>query len=78
MSRSANLHIVDKDTKDTKDNMNADRSKALEAALSGTSGNPLTILDAYLAPLTPIDDLRATAAYRRHAVGTLLQRTLAA
>ena len=31
-----------------------------------------------LAPLTPIDDLRASAAYRRDATATLLRRALCA
>ncbi|MEA2737905.1 MAG: hypothetical protein QOH05_1212 [Acetobacteraceae bacterium] len=56
----------------------AQRLPALEAALIGTCGDALTILDAHIAPLSPIDDIRATAAYRRHALGTLLQRVVAA
>jgi CO/xanthine dehydrogenase FAD-binding subunit len=56
----------------------ARRLPALEAALIGTSGDAFTILDQHLTPLTPIDDIRATAAYRRHAVATLLRRTVAA
>jgi CO/xanthine dehydrogenase FAD-binding subunit len=54
----------------------ARRLPALEAALIGTNGDTLTILDEHLAPLSPIDDIRATAAYRRHAVGTLLRRAV--
>jgi CO/xanthine dehydrogenase FAD-binding subunit len=56
----------------------ARRLVALESALIGTIGDTLTILDPHLAPLTPIDDIRATAAYRRHAVATLLRRAVAA
>jgi CO/xanthine dehydrogenase FAD-binding subunit len=56
----------------------AQRLPALEAALIGSRGDALTILDEHLTPLTPIDDIRATAAYRRQAVGTLLRRAVAA
>lgn len=56
----------------------AQRLPALEAALIGTVGDTLTILDEHLAPLSPIGDIRATAAYRRQAVGTLLRRAVAA
>jgi CO/xanthine dehydrogenase FAD-binding subunit len=55
----------------------AQRLPALEAALIGTHGDPLTILDEHLTPLAPIDDIRATAAYRHQAVGTLLRRAVA-
>jgi CO/xanthine dehydrogenase FAD-binding subunit len=55
----------------------AQRLPALEAALIGTRGDTMTILDEHLAPLTPINDIRATAAYRRQAVGTLLRRAVA-
>jgi CO/xanthine dehydrogenase FAD-binding subunit len=56
----------------------ARRLPALEAALIGTTGDPLEIFDEHLLPLSPIDDIRATAAYRRQAVRTLLRRTIAA
>ena len=56
----------------------AQRLPALEAAIAGTSGGSIAILDEHLAPLAPIGDMRATAAYRRHAVATLLRRALAA
>jgi CO/xanthine dehydrogenase FAD-binding subunit len=55
----------------------AQRLPALEAGLIGTVGDTLTILDEHLAPLSPIGDIRATALYRRHAVGTLLRRAVA-
>lgn len=54
----------------------AKRLPALEAALIGTRGDTVTILDEYLAPLSPIDDIRAPAAYRRQAVSTLLRRAV--
>jgi CO/xanthine dehydrogenase FAD-binding subunit len=56
----------------------AQRLPALEAALIGTTGDLATILDEHLAPLSPIDDIRGTATYRRQAVGTLLRRAVAA
>jgi CO/xanthine dehydrogenase FAD-binding subunit len=56
----------------------AQRLPALEAALIGTTGDLATILDEHLAPLSPIDDIRGTAAYRRRAVATLLRRAVAA
>jgi hypothetical protein len=36
----------------------------------------VTILDEHLAPLSPIDDIRAPAAYRRQAVSILLRRAV--
>jgi CO/xanthine dehydrogenase FAD-binding subunit len=54
----------------------ARRLPALEAALIGTRGDSVTIPDEHLAPLSPIDDFRASAAYRRHAVTTLLRRAV--
>ena len=57
----------------------AQRLPALEARLVGQPLAALahtTIVDADLAPLSPIDDVRATAAYRRDATATLLHRAL--
>jgi CO/xanthine dehydrogenase FAD-binding subunit len=54
---------------------------ALEARLRGasTAGDPGALATpADLAPLSPIDDLRASAAYRRDATLTLLRRALRA
>ena len=56
----------------------AQRLLALEAALIGSCGDAPAILDEHLTPLSPIDDIRATAGYRRHAVRTLLRRAVAA
>jgi CO/xanthine dehydrogenase FAD-binding subunit len=58
----------------------AQRLPRLEAALLGAPvdqrlGN--LVDEAQLAPLTPIDDVRGSAAYRRDAVVTLLRRLLA-
>jgi CO/xanthine dehydrogenase FAD-binding subunit len=47
------------------------------AALTGTFGDTVTIHDDHLAPLFPISDIRATAAYRRQSVAILLRRALA-
>ena len=58
----------------------ARRLPALEARLAGAKlGDALASLvePADLAPLVPIDDLRATAAYRSDATLTLLRRALA-
>jgi len=56
----------------------AQRLPALEAALVGAPLGALAerVDAAHLAPLSPIDDLRGSAAYRRDAVVTLLRRLL--
>ena len=56
----------------------AQRLPALEEALIGASAGALAErVDArHLAPLSPIDDVRGSAAYRRDAVVTLLRRLL--
>lgn len=58
----------------------ARRLPGLEAALAGRPVGP-TLADAvdaeHLAPLSPIDDVRGTAAYRMDAAATLLRRLLA-
>ena len=59
----------------------ARRLEELERRLIGrTMGDDLPALvdEGCLAPLAPIDDIRATAAYRRDACLTLLRRGLAA
>ena len=58
----------------------AQRLPALERRLVGMSARDVaveTIAAADLAPLTPIDDLRASAAYRLDATATLIRRALA-
>lgn len=56
----------------------ARRLPALEAALAGRAvGDWPAITPEHLAPLTPIDDIRASAAYRAEAVAELLHRALA-
>jgi CO/xanthine dehydrogenase FAD-binding subunit len=55
------------------------RLPALEARLAGVAANAdlAAVLDpGDLAPLTPIDDLRGSAAYRRDATATLVRRAL--
>ncbi|UOM35099.1 xanthine dehydrogenase family protein subunit M [Acuticoccus sp. I52.16.1] len=56
------------------------RLAALEAALLGVTVDdaPAVPVAAHLAPLAPIDDVRAGAAYRREAALVLVRRTLAA
>jgi CO/xanthine dehydrogenase FAD-binding subunit len=57
----------------------AQRLPALEAALAGSRLAPgigAIVTPAYLAPLAPIDDIRATAAYRADAAATLVARAL--
>jgi CO/xanthine dehydrogenase FAD-binding subunit len=55
----------------------AQRLPALEAALAGRRPDPALVQAAHLAPLTPIDDVRATAAYRRAAALELVRRAVA-
>jgi CO/xanthine dehydrogenase FAD-binding subunit len=58
----------------------AQRLPALEAALAGRRAGPglaEAVLPEHLAPLSPIDDVRGTAAYRLDAALTLVRRTLA-
>jgi len=56
----------------------AQRLPALEAALAGRPRGRLAacVEAAHLAPLSPIDDVRGSAAYRRDVVVTLLRRLL--
>jgi CO/xanthine dehydrogenase FAD-binding subunit len=54
------------------------RLRALEERLVGTRRGEIDIEPTDLAALTPIDDLRASAAYRLDATATLLRRALAA
>lgn len=57
----------------------AQRLKALEQALAGAEAKPgmgRTVRAEHLEPLSPIDDVRATAAYRRDAALTLVARAL--
>ena len=55
----------------------AKRLPALEAALLGQRPAPHLVRPEHLAPLSPIDDVRATAAYRIAATLELLRRGLA-
>jgi CO/xanthine dehydrogenase FAD-binding subunit len=56
----------------------AQRLPLLEAALVGAPpvALPARVAAEHLAPLSPIDDVRGSAAYRRDAVATLLRRLL--
>jgi CO/xanthine dehydrogenase FAD-binding subunit len=57
----------------------AQRLPALEAAFAGrrlAPGIGAIVTPAHLAPLAPIDDIRATAAYRGDAAATLVARAL--
>jgi CO/xanthine dehydrogenase FAD-binding subunit len=59
----------------------AQRLKSLESDLLNQPASLLAqfeITDAHLVPLSPIDDVRATASYRRDAAKELIRRTLAA
>jgi CO/xanthine dehydrogenase FAD-binding subunit len=59
----------------------ARRLHTLESDLTGLSAEVLPrfeITEAHLAPLTPIDDVRATRSYRLAAAGKLVKRTLLA
>jgi CO/xanthine dehydrogenase FAD-binding subunit len=59
----------------------ARRLRTLEDNLRGYPVHALPQLkigEQHLAPLSPIDDVRATAFYRRHAAGELMKRTLLA
>jgi CO/xanthine dehydrogenase FAD-binding subunit len=53
------------------------RLPALEAALIGERPHPDLATPAHLAPLSPIGDVRGTAAYRHDAALVLLRRALA-
>jgi CO/xanthine dehydrogenase FAD-binding subunit len=53
------------------------RLGALEARLVGRHPDPALVEPADLDPLTPIDDVRGTAAYRRDAALTLVRRAVA-
>jgi len=56
----------------------AERLPALEAVLAGQPRDRLAavVSESHLAPLSPIDDIRGSAGYRREAVVALLQRLL--
>lgn len=53
------------------------RLAALEAELAGRKPDPALVRPEHLAPLSPIDDVRATADYRRAAALELLRRAVA-
>jgi CO/xanthine dehydrogenase FAD-binding subunit len=55
----------------------ARRLPALEAALVGHTPSPERVHPGHLAPLTPIDDFRGSAAYRQAATLELLRRAVA-
>jgi CO/xanthine dehydrogenase FAD-binding subunit len=54
------------------------RLPALEAALLGRRPDAALVRPEHLAPLKPIDDVRATASYRRDAALTLVRRAVEA
>ena len=55
----------------------ARRLPALEAALAGQPPDPALVRAEHLAPLSPIDDVRGTAGYRRAAALELVRRAVA-
>ena len=55
----------------------ARRLPSLETRLIGQCPDPSVVREEDLAPLAPIDDVRATAAYRRDAALTLIRRAIA-
>jgi len=55
----------------------ARRLPALEAALAGQFADPDLVQAEHMAPLTPIDDVRASAAYRSTAALELVRRAVA-
>jgi CO/xanthine dehydrogenase FAD-binding subunit len=55
----------------------AQRLSALEAALRGRRPDPGLVLPVHFADLAPIDDVRATASYRRAAALELARRAIA-
>jgi CO/xanthine dehydrogenase FAD-binding subunit len=54
------------------------RLPALEAALAGQRPSASLVVESQLSPLAPIDDVRASALYRRDAALTLLRRAVEA
>lgn len=55
----------------------AQRLTALEAGLAGEDPSRITIAQEHLAPLTPIDDVRGTGAYRLEAAKHQIRRAIA-
>jgi len=55
----------------------AARLPALEAALAGKFPDPSLVMADHLTPLSPIDDIRAPAGYRRSAALELVRRAVA-
>ena len=55
----------------------ARRLPGLEAALAGQHPDPALVRAEHLAPLSPIDDMRGTASYRRAAALELVRRAVA-
>ena len=52
--------------------MRIEEELGVQLLVRSTRGDTLTILDEHLTHLSPIDDIRAPAAYRRQGVITLL------